>query len=137
MVLQVDAFAGCIGGEQDAHVAVNWVVLEGGLDSFAIVVVDAAMEDFQVAIFGETFTGEDLMDPGQCISVLGEDDDAFGSPFPLRAEMLFQPFEDGLGFAVRPVRCGIGPFANIFKHLRLINGQCDLCLLYTSPSPRD
>ena len=127
VVLQVDAFGGGIGGEQDAHRGFLGVGLEGGLDRFALVVRHAAVDHHQPAVRGEALAGQQVEQPFLGGAVFGEDDDALFVPLAAGAQGLFQPVDEGLGLAVGALAGLGGVFAELlaaglFLRRRLATG---------------
>ena len=92
VALEVDAFAGGVGGKQDADRRVLGIKLEGGLDALAVIGVLRAVEEFQTVALLETAGGQVVMEPLLGVAVFGEDDDAFLVPLTVGPNHAFQPF---------------------------------------------
>ena len=79
VVLQVDALAGGVGGEQDAHRVLGRVGLEGQPQLLPLLGGDTAVQQRQ-PLAGEPLLPQQLGQPELGVAVLGEDDDALVGP---------------------------------------------------------
>ena len=86
VVLEVDAFGGGVGGEQDADRADSGADLESGLDIFPVLRVHAAVHGQQPVAAREAVLGENFLQPVLRGPVLGEDDDPLVRPISCRGE---------------------------------------------------
>jgi len=75
--LQVNAFRGGIGGQQNAHRADLRASLEGGLDLLPLLVVHATVEGHEPATLGQPFRRQQGLQPVLRGPILGEDDHPF------------------------------------------------------------
>ena len=123
VVLQVDAFGGGIGGEQDADRGFLGVGLEGGLDRLALIVGHAAVDHLQPAVLGEAFAGQQVEQPFLGGAVFGEDDDALVVPLAAGAQGLLEPVDQGLGLAVGALAGLGGVFAELLEQGLFFGGD--------------
>ena len=104
VVLQVDALAGRVGGEQDPDRRLVGRRLEQLLDPVPLVEVHAAVE-YRDLVAATVATGHQLLvQPALCVAVLGEHD----HPGTV-AQHVIEPVEEDGEFAVVTVLCALRP----------------------------
>ena len=119
MVLQVDAFRGRVGRQQDANRRDVGMRLEGGFDDFALVRWHAAVQVHQ-PIPAIAVGRENLLQPGVGGPVFGEQNHPLSVPASIRLQMAFEPVENGLGFRVDAVACFLPPCGETVEHVSLL-----------------
>lgn len=119
VVLQVDALAGGVGGQEDAQRVAAGMGLEGVLDALPAVVVRAAVDDAD-ALASQAPGEEDGLQPVEGGDVLGEDDHPLVVPLPAGPAYLFQFGHQGQGLAVGPLGVAVAPRPHLGQVSRLV-----------------
>ncbi|GAB3653091.1 hypothetical protein GCM10028833_25790 [Glycomyces tarimensis] len=109
VVLEVDALAGGVGGEQDAQPVVGGVGLEGQADLLAVFDVHAAVEE-RDAVAAEALGAEEVVEPVEGVAVLGEDHDAVVQPLAVGLARRVEEGEEARGLGVGDGEMVGGPF---------------------------
>jgi hypothetical protein len=117
VALEVDAFAGGVGGEQDADGRVLGVELESGFDALAVIGVLRAVEEFQAVAFLEAAGGQVVMEPLLGVAVFGEDNDALLVPTAVGPDHVFEPFQKLVRLAVELGGGALRPAGEVVENL--------------------
>ncbi len=117
MPLKIDAFAGGVGGEQNADRRVLGIELEGGFDALPVVGILRAVKQFQAVTFLKAARSKMVMEPFLGVAVLGEDDDALLVPVAIRPDHGFEPFHELVCFAVELGGGALRPAGEIIEDL--------------------
>jgi hypothetical protein len=127
VVLEVDALAGRVGGDEDAERRGARILVEGVLDLLAGVLVEAAVEGAD-AVLDVAQASEGLGELAEQVilggRVLGEEEDAAVTPaLPFVEEVLPDPAEEELDPRVREVACVLGDAGHLVEELELLRGD--------------
>src|ERR1039457_7224551 len=120
--LEVDAFAGGVGGEEDADGRVLGVKLESGFDALAVVGVLRAVEKLQAVAFLESAGGEVVVKPLLGIAVFREDDDPLLVPAAVGPDHVLEPFHEFVGLAVELGGGAFRPVSEVVEDLGVSGG---------------
>jgi len=119
VALEVDAFTGGVGSEQDADARVLGIKLEGGFDALAVVGVLRAVEKFQPVALFEAARGQVVVEPLLCVAVLGEDNDPLLVPLAIGPDNVFQPMHELVRLAVQLRGGAFRPAGKVVEDLGL------------------
>ena len=123
VVLEVQAFGGGVGGEQDAHRADFGSRLEGGFDILPLLQVHAAVHGQQPVVAGEALLGEDFLEPVLRGPVFGEEDDPLVAPFLVGANVRVEPVDQALHLRVELARRLFRPLPHLLEQGQFVLGR--------------
>jgi len=115
--LEVNAFTGGVGGQEDADGRVLGIKLESGFDPLAVVGVLRAVEEFQTVAFLEAAGSEVVVKPLLGVAVLGEDDDALLVPVAVWPDLGFEPLHELVCLTVELGGGALRPAGQVVENL--------------------
>ncbi len=123
VVLQVYPLGGGVRGEQDAHLCVPGIGLEGGLDGLALFGAHAAVQRQQASGRCQPLAFQQIVQPLLGGTVFGKDNHAPARPHAARFDRLVQPGNEPGRLAIGAHTRAGGPGAHLCEQVPFLRGR--------------